>query len=50
MLARMRTVVFKPRTALTMDTRDRNYLNDYYRDDVRKLSTLLNRDLSAWLC
>jgi hypothetical protein len=28
---------------------DRRYLCDYYREDVRKLSLLLNRDLKAWL-
>ena len=28
--------------------RDRSYLADYYRDDVRKLAQLLDRDLSRW--
>ncbi len=40
---------FRERRALNMDTRDRRYLIDYYREDVIKLASLLNRDLSAWL-
>jgi hypothetical protein len=32
-----------------MNPQDRRYLVDYYREDVRLLSSLLNRDLSAWL-
>ena len=32
-----------------MNASDRQYLVDYYRDDVMKLAGLLNRDLSAWL-
>ncbi len=31
-----------------MDTADRNYLLDYYRDDVRKLAKLLGRNLDGW--
>jgi sulfotransferase family protein len=31
-----------------MDDRDRSYLTSFYRDDVRKLAGLLNRDLSHW--
>jgi Sulfotransferase family len=31
-----------------MDDRDRSYLASFYGDDVRKLSQLLNRDLSHW--
>jgi hypothetical protein len=32
-----------------MDPSDRAFLTDYYRDDIRKLSVLLDRDLSSWL-
>lgn len=45
----LRGVVFKSRNSLVMDARDREYLVNYYREDVRKLSMLLNRDLSGWL-
>ncbi len=31
-----------------MDDGDRSYLASFYRDDVRKLAGLLNRDLSHW--
>jgi len=40
-----RHLVGKP---VALDDGDRAYLTSYYRDDVRKLSQLLNRDLSAW--
>ena len=32
----------------TMDPRERAFLAEFYRDDVRKLAGLLNRDLSGW--
>jgi hypothetical protein len=38
----------KPRN-LALDRKDREYLVDFYRDDIEKLATLLNRDLSGWL-
>jgi len=44
----MRRLFFR-RENLKMDSKDRRYLIDYYRDDVMKLSSLVNRDLSAWL-
>jgi hypothetical protein len=47
--SRLRTIVFKKRRSLVMDARDRDYLLAYYRDDIRKLSNLLDRDLSRWL-
>lgn len=31
-----------------MNTADRKFLTDFYRDDVRKLAHLLGRDLSRW--
>jgi hypothetical protein len=45
----VRGAVFRSRGALRMDASDRRYLCDYYRDDVGKLSSLLDRDLVAWL-
>ncbi len=32
-----------------MDPADRQFLVDYYRDDIRALAALLDRDLSPWL-
>jgi hypothetical protein len=32
-----------------MDSADRHYLVDYYREDVRKLACLVGRDLESWL-
>lgn len=44
-----RKCFLKSRRSLLMDPTDRTYLCDYYRDDLRKLSFLLDRDLGAWL-
>ena len=35
--------------SMQMRRQDREFLVDYYRDDVHKLEHLLQRDLSAWL-
>jgi hypothetical protein len=32
-----------------MDPADRHYLLDFYREDVGKLASLLDRNLEAWL-
>jgi len=48
-LPRLRALVFRPRKLLVMDPGDRRYLIDYYREDVQKLSGLLDRDLRAWV-
>ena len=45
----VRRILFRRRSTLRMDAEDRQYLVDYYRDDVMKLAALLDRDLSAWL-
>ena len=45
----LRTVAFRRRKSLVMDRTDREYLIDYYREDIHKLSQLLGRDLSDWL-
>jgi hypothetical protein len=44
-----RHLFFRRRGSVTMDTKDREWLYEYYGEDVRKLSSLLERDLSAWL-
>ena len=46
---RLRPLLFQPREALVLNPLDRDQLIDYYREDILKLSRLLNRDLSAWL-
>lgn len=35
--------------ASSIDPQDRAYLTDYYRDDVERLSALLDRDLTHWV-
>jgi hypothetical protein len=47
--AGMRKALFKSNAAMRMDVRDRKYLCDYYRCDVEKLASLLDRNLGAWL-
>jgi len=34
---------------IPMKEEDRNFLREYYKDDILELSTLINRDLSHWL-
>jgi hypothetical protein len=43
-----RRLIRKPE-ATRMDPADRHYLLDFYREDVRKLATLVGRDLDGWL-
>ena len=45
----IRKFLFRRGRALTMDAKDRQYLVDYYREDIAKLAALLNHDLSSWL-
>ncbi len=45
----LRRTVFQQRKDVAMDTKDRQYLIAYYRDDIARLSTLLDRDLTAWM-
>jgi len=40
---------WRPAAAAPMSGDDRRFLIDFYADDVRRLETLLDRDLSAWL-
>ena len=45
----IRGFLFRDRRVLMMDPKDRQYLIDYYREDIAKLAALLDRDLGAWL-
>jgi Sulfotransferase family len=47
--ARVRSLLFKRSGSVTMNPEDREYLLDYYREDVRKLAGLLGLDLQSWL-
>ena len=38
----------QPRVTATMTADDRALMLDFYRDDIRRLQDLLNKDLSAW--
>ncbi len=44
----VRASLFKPSGSVVMDPQDREFLRDYYREDVRKLTELLGRDLPLW--
>jgi hypothetical protein len=46
---RCRAALFKQKGSLQLDPKDRQYTLDYYRADIQKLSSLLDRDLRAWL-
>ena len=48
-LAALRRLAFQRGRELVMSAEDRRFLIDYYRDDIRQLAALLDRDLSAWL-
>jgi hypothetical protein len=45
----LKSAFFRPRGSLALLPADRAYLIDHYREDVQNLSTLLEKDLSAWL-
>jgi hypothetical protein len=45
----VRRSLFKSNDSPGMDAHDRKYLRDYYREDIENLSSLLDRDLGAWL-
>jgi hypothetical protein len=47
--ARLRSAVFASNRQIVLDSTERGLLEDFYRDDVQKLSALLNRDLTHWL-
>jgi Sulfotransferase family len=45
----VRKWVFSHGQSLELDPADRIYLNNYYREDTVRLSTLIKRDLHGWL-
>jgi hypothetical protein len=45
----LRSLLVRSRSSLQMQPTDREFLTDYYRDDIARLASLLDRDLSAWL-
>jgi hypothetical protein len=47
--AGLRRLAFRPRSELTLSPADRANLVAFYRDDIQRLSQLLDRDLSTWL-
>jgi hypothetical protein len=49
MRSRLRRMAFLPGRSLKLDPKDREYLVDYYSEDIKKLALLLDRDLSVWL-
>ena len=46
---RVRGMAFHQGKALRLEAKDREYLRDYYKEDIQKLSGLLDRDLTGWL-
>jgi hypothetical protein len=46
---RLRAMAFRGGRPAAMDPKDRQFLIEYYREDVLALSALLGRDLSRWL-
>jgi hypothetical protein len=45
----LRRMAFQKRNAMAPTPADREHLVEYYRDDIGKLSKLLDRDLTMWL-
>jgi hypothetical protein len=45
----LRAALYKQKPSLHLDPKDRQLTQEYYRADIQKLSTLLDRDLTAWL-
>jgi hypothetical protein len=46
---RVRKLIFWPGGSLKLHPNDRRFLVEYYSEDIRRLASLLDRDLSAWL-
>jgi Sulfotransferase family len=44
----LRAMLFQTGRGAAMHPGDRRFLADYYRDDIRTLETLLNRELAIW--
>jgi hypothetical protein len=45
----LKRLAYRSRKSMTMEARDRAFLVEFYREDIQRLSALVNRDLSAWL-
>jgi hypothetical protein len=45
----LRLLMVRSRGSFEMDAADRVLLTDYYREDIKNLALLLDRDLSSWL-
>jgi hypothetical protein len=45
----LKKLVYRPIGALKMTAEDRRFLTEYYRDDIRRLEHVIERDLPAWL-
>jgi Sulfotransferase family len=45
---RLRSLLMRSRASLVMNPADRALLIEYYRDEIRNLAALLNRDLTSW--
>jgi len=45
----LKRAVYMPKGALRMSTEDRRSLVEYYRADIGRLQSILDRDLSAWM-
>jgi Sulfotransferase family len=46
---RLRSLLMRSRGSLVMDPADRAFLIEYYGDEIKNLSTLIDRDLRSWL-
>lgn len=46
---RLQPLLRQSRASLLMDPADRAFLTDFYREDIARLATLLDRDLDGWL-
>jgi hypothetical protein len=44
-----RKLAFRKRAVISMNPGDRRFLCEHYKEDVRRLALLLNRDLASWL-
>jgi hypothetical protein len=49
MMSAVKRLAFKRRGAMKIDAEDRAEVLDYYREDIAKLSSLLNREFKSWL-
>jgi hypothetical protein len=45
----VKKLLYRQHGSMTMSAEDRRFLVQYYRDDVRRLEHVMERDLSNWL-